>query len=139
MWKLLALTFISGLWLGCNQNNAKSETAAPPQPTKQVYNARGFVKELFLPNAAKIAHEKIPGYMEAMTMKLEVKNTNELNGLKVGDQITFNMVVTADDGWIENLKRTGLRDETISPTNDVRNFRRVRDVEALSVGDVMPD
>jgi protein SCO1/2 len=140
MWKLFAISLLGSLLLlGCNQDAAKPQTSAATPSKKQVYSGRGFVKELFLPNAAKIAHEKIPGYMDAMTMKLEVKNTNELTGIKVGDQITFDMVVTSDDGWIENLKRTGVRDETITPTNEVRNFRRVRDVDPLSVGDVMPD
>ena len=52
---------------------------------------------------ATIKHEKIPGYMAAMTMDLSVKNTNDLNGLSAGDEITFNMIVSEEDSWIEKI------------------------------------
>ena len=40
-------------------------------------------------------------YMVAMTMDFDVKNTNDLTGLAPNDQVTFSMIVTEDDGWIE--------------------------------------
>jgi protein SCO1/2 len=98
------------------------------------------VRQIISPTRAKIEHEDIPGYMPAMVMPLDVKNTNEFAGIKVGDQISFDMVVTADDGWIEKVKRTGQTglNEPLS-TNQIPHVRRVREVEPLSVGDVMPD
>lgn len=56
---------------------------------------------------ARIAHEEIPGYMEAMTMNFDVKDTNELRGLAPGDAIRFRMLVTDTDGWIDQVRRTG--------------------------------
>ena len=72
------------------------------------YEVRGVLKEIRKAGAAAlIEHEDIPGYMEAMTMLLDVKNTNELAGLAPGDAITFRMLVTDSDGWIDRVRKTG--------------------------------
>src|SRR5687768_4399915 len=101
----------SALFLaGCNKT-ATTTTAQTSQTNqaavgpRQVYKTRGVVKEIVSPERARIAHEAIPGYMPAMTMPLDVKDPKQLAGVKVGDQISFDMVVTDDDGWIENVKR----------------------------------
>ncbi len=134
----------AGLISGCSREQTSPqvsvESKAPPAAKeRKVYSTRGVVKELESLTKAKISHEEIPGFMAAMTMSLDVKNTNELAGVTVGDQITFDMVVTDDDGWIENVKRIGTAPIEAAKTNDLKNFRRVRDVDPLAVGDVMPD
>lgn len=135
-------------------SKAATVNAAAPNGTstnRQVYRVKGLVKEVLSPKRVKVAHEEIPGYMVAMTMPFDVKNTNELVGINKGDQITFDMVVTDDDGWIEHVARVGgptndapatsfaQTNKTASGTNEVLSFRRVREVEPLAVGDVMPD
>ena len=85
----------------------------------------------------KITHEDIPGYMEAMTMMLDVRDTKELAGFQPGDSVSFRMLVTDDDGWIDQLKKTG-GPRTPLPA-EPPGFRRVREVEPLAVGDKMPD
>jgi protein SCO1/2 len=104
---------------------------------RQTYEVKGVVKEV-MPDRkkAKIAHEDIPGYMEAMTMLLDVKDTNELNGLQPGDNITFRMVVLEDDGWIENVKKL---DGPRTPLPAEPPLRRAPYVEALGVGDAVPE
>ena len=76
------------------------ESSAPPAPssTTQTYVVRGVVQAI-RPDLrqATIKHEKIPGYMAAMTMDFSVRDTNALAGLAPGDEITFNLVVTTDD------------------------------------------
>jgi protein SCO1 len=138
------LTATVGLLIGCK----KAETSAPSaaaDPSRKVYKARGVVKEFEGPTRAQIAHEKIPDYMEAMTMGLEVKNANEFAGVKVGDQIAFDMVVTKDDGWIENVRKIGggapVVENTLtnSNTNLPPNVRVVRNVPVLNEGDLMTD
>jgi protein SCO1/2 len=127
---------------GCQpRKETTSATAAKVEESgRKVYKARGVVKDFPAPRTVKIAHEEIPGYMAAMTMALDVKDTNALKGLIVGDQITFDLVVAKDDGWIENIKRIGTVPATTQTgTNDSPHFRRVREVEPLSVGDTMPD
>ncbi|HVY70218.1 MAG TPA: SCO family protein [Verrucomicrobiae bacterium] len=76
--------------------------------TAKTYEVKGVLREIRKGGSqALIAHEDIPGYMEAMTMALDVKDTNELAGLHPGDALTFRMVVTSDDGWIDRVKRIG--------------------------------
>lgn len=56
---------------------------------------------------AVIAHETIPGYMEAMTMPFNVKNPSELGGLQPGDKIKFRLSVTETDDWIDQIRLIG--------------------------------
>jgi protein SCO1/2 len=80
--------------------------------------------------------------MAAMTMPFEAKNTNELANVKVGDQITFDLVVTANDGWIENVKRVAeaaAQPLVIGDTNQGVSFSKSKIVEPLSAGDPVPD
>jgi protein SCO1/2 len=127
------IIFLCGLLLalGC-----KRETTAPPisAATNQTYSVRGVIQKIS-PDLrhATIKHEKIPGYMDAMTMDFSVKNTNELSGVSAGDEITFTLVVTADDDWIENLQRTG---KAVAPT-PTPTWRVVE--SELQVGDTLPD
>ena len=48
-----------------------------------MFAVRGIVKEVkSAEKTVTVQHEKIPSYMEAMTMPFDVKNTNELRGLQ---------------------------------------------------------
>jgi protein SCO1/2 len=128
---LLLPLFAIFLAAGC-----KPESPAPPSnaATNQTYAVRGVVQAIQPDRrAATIKHEKIPGYMAAMTMDLSVKNTNEFNGISVGDEITFSLVVTDDDDWIEKIQRTG-KTVTVTPPP----VWRVVESE-LKVGEVLPD
>ena len=141
----------SGIWLilisvallaACSKKQAESPTpatavsspaATTPDSNRQVYQVRGVVKEIRDTNTVSIAHEEIPGYMIAMTMDFDVKNTNELAGLAPNDQVTFSMVVTEDDGWVENVRKVG------ASAPERPTMRVVRDVEELNIGDKMPN
>ncbi|MCI0744581.1 MAG: SCO family protein, partial [Verrucomicrobia subdivision 3 bacterium] len=57
-------------------------------------------------------------------------------GLQPGDNVTFRMIVTDEDGWIDRIKRLGTTSPVANPPD---SFRRVREVDPLKVGDVMPD
>ena len=43
-----------------------------------------------------IAHDKIPGYMEAMTMSFEPRTPEQLAGLDAGDRVSFTFTSTED-------------------------------------------
>jgi protein SCO1/2 len=116
---------------------------------RKVFEVKGVIKEL-KPNGktAVIAHETIPDYMEAMTMDFDVKDKRELAGLKPGDAVSFRMVVTKEDGWIENVRKlapaaptNASQTITIKNTNDTNavTFRRSPIVEPLNIGDTVPD
>jgi protein SCO1/2 len=146
-----AVTFVAlvAVWFlaGCNQKATSSSDSRSSASVSQnaassertVYRTRGVIKEIISPTKARIQHEAIPGYMPAMTMPLEAKNTNELAAVKVGDQITFDLVVTGDDGWIEKVVRVGEAPVQVTgDTNQGVTFSKSRDVE-LAVGDPIPD
>jgi len=119
-----------------------SPTAQPPpaaagKTNVQYYAATGVVQELQLDKKKlKIAHEKIPGYMDAMVMLLDVKEAKDFDGLQAGDTIVFRLVDAGDDGWIEQIKRLDVPRVAVAQPP---SFRRVREVEPLAVGDLMPD
>lgn len=85
---------------------------------------------------ARIKHEEIPGYMGAMTMPLSVRDTNELSGLAEGDAISFRMLVTDDDGWIDQVKKLASAAPVNEPPSGIRFYR---DVEPLALGDLLPE
>jgi protein SCO1/2 len=53
-----------------------------------------------------IAHEAIPGYMNAMTMPFPVKDPKLLDGVDPGDEIEGELVVTSSEGWLSRLTVT---------------------------------
>lgn len=84
-----------------------------------------------------VRHEKIPGYMEAMTMPFEVREPKELAGVGAGDKVMFRMRVTEKEGWIDRVQVLAKSKLDAVPPDPT--FRQVRDVDPLKVGDLMPD
>src|SRR5262245_61789123 len=74
----------------------------------RTYQVRGVVREL-KPDGQSVVirHEKIPGYMEAMSMPFQARATNELAGIMPGDEVSFRLSVTEAESWIDHVKRTG--------------------------------
>src|SRR5205823_13413443 len=81
---------------------------------QQVFQVKGVVMAV-KPETKEITikHEEVPGYMEAMTMPFDVKSTNELAGIAPGDAVSFRMIVTDTEGWIDQIKKIGT-----APTNN---------------------
>lgn len=121
---------------GATTTNAPAASGSSTNP--RIFQVKGVLKEIrHERKKALIDHENIPGYMEAMTMLLDVRDTNEFKGLVPGDSITFRMLVTEDDGWIDQLKKV---DGPRTPlATQPSTFRPVRQVEPLAVGDKMPE
>src|SRR4030095_1836853 len=95
------------------------------QEKEQVFFVKGVVQEV-LPERKKvsIAHENIPNYMSAMTMTFDVKDPRELAELQSGDEVSFRMIVTENDGWIDQIKR--LRAAASPSSNAPDQLRRDR-------------
>ena len=85
---------------------------ADRQPKHKSYATRGVILDI-RPDRTKatIRHEKIPSYMQAMTMHLNVQDTNELANLSIGDEIDFKLSVSDDTHWIHDLNPTGRREQ----------------------------
>lgn len=117
-------------------NVAADRLADSGKPADQTeYSVKGVIQRIESSDRTLVVkHEAIPGYMEAMVMPFEVRNAPEMEGLEIGDEISFTMVVTETDGWIERIQKTGVKVEVqAQPT------RLVRDVEPLEEGDLMPN
>ncbi len=128
---------LAGTAVSCGKKSENFSTEKSAHTNQQIFQARGVVEEIKPDGkSAVIKHEEIPNYMAAMTMEFETKNTNELRGLKPGDAISFRMIVTGDDGWIDQVKKLNVP-PTETPSRST--FRRVRDVEMLNVGDALPE
>jgi len=132
--RIIALGIALGLLLGT--------PGCAKKPT--LYLVKGTVKEVKpAQKTVTIAHEKIPDYMDAMTMDFEVKDARELSALQAGDYVSFRMVVGEKDAWIENITRLGTNAPPSTPPVAVasapESFRRVREVEPLKVGDPLPE
>ncbi|MDB6035456.1 MAG: electron transport protein SCO1/SenC [Verrucomicrobiales bacterium] len=71
---------------------------------------------------AVIQHEKIPGYMDAMTMPFKAREPRVLDGLQAGDEVRFRLLVTEDESWIEDVRKIGHRQiEQPAPGPQVTN------------------
>jgi protein SCO1/2 len=127
------------------QTRAQEKPVDPQRPVaaasaekQKVYYVKGVIKEIKIDGqTAVIQHEEIPGYMEAMTMPFKVKNPTELADLVPGQKVSFRLVVTDTEGWIEQVTAIGGAPLVVTPS--IGSFRRVRDVEPLKAGDLMPD
>jgi protein SCO1/2 len=111
---------------------------AAASTNQQVFQVKGIVISVKpREKAVEIKHEEIPGYMPAMTMPFDVRDTNELAGLEPGDSVSFRMIVTDTEGWIDQIRKVGPPSTNGPPTTG--NFRLVRDVDPLNIGDRLPE
>jgi len=111
----------------CRNQQPSGPAVARVEP--QFFTVRGVVHEVRPDGCTAIVkHEAITNYMVAMTMPFRARDTNELAGLKAGDEIAFRLVVTKDESWIDRVTRTGrtlpeeARPATV-PTNAPAEFR----------------
>jgi protein SCO1/2 len=108
---LLGLTILT---FGCRKAEQPSEPKAATPP--QIFSVTGIIKEIKpADHRVIIRHDEITNYMVAMTMPFTVRDTNELSGFSAGDRVSFSLMVTEEDSWIEQLTNTGRIAETTSP------------------------
>jgi protein SCO1 len=124
--------------VGCKPAASATATGgSSAAETPREYSVRGVVRRVEPERRSVVVkHEEIPGFMPAMTMPFDVKEPKELNGLKPGDQISFRMLVTTNDGWIDRIQVVG------SDTNAVATPPPVRitsSVPLLEAGSMLPD
>jgi protein SCO1/2 len=123
---------------GPSGTGSSSEVEAKPGTNRQAYEVKGLIVALKPgEKSVEIKHEAIPGYMPAMTMPFDVKDTNELAGLAPGESVIFRLTVTDMEGWIDQIRKTGAAATNSLPTN--APVRLARDVEPLQVGDPLPE
>jgi protein SCO1/2 len=130
---VLAITFLTG----CDHTPPAPQTpAASTNATDKVFETRGVVRSV--PEGGRtlvVRHEEIPDYMPKMTMELNVRDTNEIAALERDDEITFQLVATADTHWIQNIQRVG----KIAPEEPSTPAPSIVMVNELGPGDELAD
>lgn len=98
------------------------------------YESRGVLQSLDPKSRqATIAHEAIPGYMDAMIMSFDVPDFGQTKDLQPGDVLAFRLCVAGTRAWIEHISKTGGKAApliTAAPADAARE---------LGAGDLMPD
>ena len=103
------------------------------------FSARGVVRELPAGSQTVVVqHEAIPGFMPKMTMEFNLRNTNEVRGLRPGDVITFLVRANEDESWIENIQRSGSNPVAKVAPADPSSAALLR-IAHLKPGDRLPD
>jgi protein SCO1 len=93
-----------------------------------------------------VSCQSIPGYMEAMIMPFEVRETKELEGLKPGIAVEFTLVAEKDSSYAEHVRIRRYE----SAEQDPLTARRLKflnsisasspsSVRALAIGQPVPD
>jgi len=122
---VVAAFAVTVLTCGCDRTpsppgSAKSTNAAATLPPgTKTFQVKGVVREV-LPASNQVRID-----------------TNELAGLAPGDNISFRMIVTEDDGWIDRVTRLGITTPIVNAPPE--SFRRAKEVEPLKVGQEMPN
>lgn len=119
---LLAFLALAGAWFPAH---AEPTTTYPVQGVLRAFDSTS--------GEATISHDAIAHYMPAMTMAYRVRAPEEMAALRPGDTIRFQLRVTANDAWIDQVRRIGRSDvPDLAPAP-------VTAVRELNPGDPLPD
>lgn len=134
------VVLLAVLAVSCQRSDDTSpspRSAAHLSTNRQVFQVKGVVQAVRpARKEVEIRHEAVPGYMPAMTMPFDVRDTNELAGLEPGQPVSFRLTVTDTEGWIDQIHKLGPPTNTPPTTGP---FRQVRDVEPLQTGEALPE
>ncbi len=152
MTRLLRIGWIPvllALIAGCSAKSTEQKVSGNESGTITNYSVRGVVQAVHPEvRSVVIKHEEVPGYMPAMTMPFEVRDTNELTGLTQGGTVQFRLRVTEKDGWIDQIRPVDLAPKAtpdpVDPTSQGTThrdnaIRMLPNVPALNPGDALPD
>ena len=103
--------------------------------TVRSHDATGIIREFSTDgHSVVIRHDEIPGVMPKMTMTLNVRDSNSLNGLREGDEVRFRIHIGADEHWIDSIERTGHQTPKAPASASIRQTG-----SELTNGQMMPD
>jgi protein SCO1/2 len=129
------------IFTACHSRTAIAPQSSPDTRTRssRVYAATGTIREL-PPDGTHLTvrHEAIAGFMPAMTMNLNVRNSEQLQGLRPGDAITFQLHVSSEDSWVEDIRLLARR--PLAESNpEFRSTSSLLRIGRLNNGDELPD
>ena len=92
---VLIFAITSTLSIACRQRAAGPEQRYPVKGKVVNVDKRG--------SAVTVAHEAIPGYMDAMTMPFKLKDPSLLDVMADGDRLQAMLVVSGTRSWLEEV------------------------------------
>jgi protein SCO1/2 len=126
---VLILALLTLTDTGCRQSSAPAANAGPVHhyPIQgKVVGTNAETGEVEVDAAA------IPGFMDAMTMPYQLKNTADIKSIHQGDQITGTLDVGGDGTRLENVQVTSRTQERRDPTPQAL-------MKPLIPGEAVPD
>jgi len=100
------------------RSRAAETTPDPPPGGTREFTVKGVVKKIERENGQVIvAHEAIPGFMDAMTMPFRAKNPGVLAAIQAGDSVSFTLSVNAEQSWIDHVVKISARTPSPTATN----------------------
>ncbi|MBU6401985.1 MAG: SCO family protein [Verrucomicrobia bacterium] len=111
---LVRLAALGFLTVGCRQpTNGSVAADKRSEISPHAYSAKGIVRDL-KPDGRTVVieHEAISDYMPAMTMPFKARQPKELAGLRESDAISFRLLVSGDESWVDQIAKTGRAEAT---------------------------
>ncbi len=135
-------TFVASMLLAsllpaaCKRPDVGARASAEPSP--QTFTVQGILRGInFAEKSVSVEHEDIPDFMPAMTMPFDVRTMAEVEPLRAGDAIEFQMIVTDKASWIEGVKKIDPREIQLPETK--RAEGAATNVARLKEGDLLPE
>jgi protein SCO1 len=94
-----------------------------------------------------VSHDSVPGVMDAMTMRFEVRHPNDLEGVAPGMTVEFTLVVGKQAGYAEhlrirryeNVEADPLTAQRLKLLRDLASPSHVSNATMVAVGQAVPD
>jgi len=100
-------------------SRAAQAASIPESEGTREFAVKGVVKKIEPENGRVIiAHEAIPGFMDAMTMPFRVKDSGVLKGMQAGESVSFTLFVTPEQSWIDKVVKIASLSEPISKNQE---------------------
>lgn len=82
-----------------------SLVACEKEPPPQTFQAHGIVEAVEVEQGAiVIAHDEIPGFMEAMSMTFKAPHPIMLKNVQPGDEVNFSLMLARDGLYIMTIE-----------------------------------
>jgi protein SCO1 len=109
------------------QTETQASASASPQPADpgvKHYQLTGRVVAIDKPNKSlTVDGDDIPGFMSAMQMPYDVKDSSLMDKLAPGDKIKADVVVKGDESWLEKIRVTQPSTPAAKPSSILRTVK----------------
>ena len=93
--------------------------ACQREPSSRVFHGHGIVRHLGADQkSVRIMHEKIPGFMSAMTMEFEVKDPAILAKIRPDSEVNFTLEATTDSVYLVQIESLSDSEEAAAPQQE---------------------